>query len=78
MSATTILLDLINGYKTYSASILLVVTGVGAILSKNYSPGVSDVLNGLAVIFAGVAAAGLRHSVDKVPSGVLEAAGRHD
>ena len=51
MSASTIILDLINGYKTYSAAILTIVTGVGAILSKNYSQGVTDILQALTLIF---------------------------
>ena len=39
MNASTILLDLINGYKTYSAAILTIVTGVGAILVQELQSG---------------------------------------
>lgn len=78
MNVSSILLDLINGYKTYSAAILTIVTGVGAILSKNYSQGVADIMQALTLIFGGAAVVGLRHAVAKVPTGVLEAAGRHD
>ncbi len=78
MNASTILLDLINGYKTYSASILTIVTGVGAIMSKNYSQGVADILQALTVVFGGTAVVGLRHAVAKVPTSVLDAAGRHE
>ena len=53
MNVSTILLELINGYKTYSAAILTIVTGVGAILSKNYSQGVADIMQALTVIFGG-------------------------
>jgi hypothetical protein len=78
LNVSTILLDAINGYKTYSAAILTVVTGISAIVSKNYSPGIADVLQGLTMIFGGAAAVGLRHAVAKVPTGVLDAAKRHD
>jgi hypothetical protein len=78
MTASTILLDLINGYKTYSAAILTVVAGVGAILSKNYSQGATDILQALTLIFGGTTVVGLRHAVAKVPTGVLDAARRHN
>jgi hypothetical protein len=78
MSTATMLLDLINGYKTYSAAILTIVTGVGAILSKNYSQGVADILQALTLIFGGASVVGLRHAVAKVPTRVIDAAaGNH-
>jgi hypothetical protein len=77
MNASTILLDLINGYKTYSAAILTIVTGVGAILSKDYNQGVTDILQALTLIFGSASVVGLRHAVAKVPTGVFEAAGRN-
>lgn len=77
MSASTLLLEVINGYKTYSAAILTIVTGVGAILSKNYSQGATDILQALALIFGGASVVGLRHAVAKVPTGVLDAASQH-
>jgi hypothetical protein len=78
MSASTAILDLINGYKTYSAAILTVVTGVGAILSKNYSQGVTDILQALTLIFGGATVVGLRHAVAKVPASVFDAAGQNN
>jgi hypothetical protein len=78
MNVTTALVDLVNGYKTYSAAILSIVAGVGAILSKNYSQGATDILHALTLIFGGAAIVGLRHAVAKVPTEVLEAAGQHD
>jgi hypothetical protein len=78
MNASTILLDLINGYKTYSAAILTTVTGVGAILSKDYNQGVTDILQALTLIFGSASVVGLRHAVAKVPTGVFEAAGRNN
>jgi hypothetical protein len=71
-----ILLDLVNGYKTHAAAILMVVTGVGAILSKNYNGGATDILQALTLIFGGTAVVSLRHAVEKVPSGVIDAAKR--
>jgi hypothetical protein len=76
MNVSATLLNLINGYKTYAAAILTIVTGVGAILSKNYGPGITDILQGLTLIFGGATVVGLRHAVAKVPTRVLEAAGR--
>lgn len=74
MNASTILLEVINGYKTYSAAILTIVTGIGAILSKNYSQGATDILQALTLIFGSASVVGLRHAVAKVPTGVLDAA----
>ena len=70
MNATKVLLELINGYKTYSAAILTIVTGIGAILSKNYSQGVADIMQALTLISGGAAVVGLRHAVAKVPTEV--------
>jgi hypothetical protein len=78
MNVSTILLDLINGYKTYSAAILTVVTGVGAIVSKNYSQGVTDILQAVTLIFGGTTVVSLRHAVAKVPTNVIDVAKRHD
>jgi hypothetical protein len=78
MNFSTVLLEIINGYKTYSAAILTIVTGVGAIVSKNYSQGIADIMQALTVIFGGTAVVGLRHAVAKVPTGVLDAAKSHD
>lgn len=78
MKATTVLLELINGYKTHAAAILMIVTGVGAILTKNYSEGATDILQALSTVFAGGAVMSLRHSVAKVPGAVLDAASSHN
>jgi hypothetical protein len=69
MNTTTLLLEAINGYKTYSAAILAIVTGVGAILSKNYGGGATDILQALTLILGGASVVGLRHAVAKVPPG---------
>jgi hypothetical protein len=78
MNVTAILLEVINGYKTYSAAILTIVAGVSAILSKNYSQGATDVLQAVALVSGGVSVVGLRHAVAKVPTGVIVAATQHN
>jgi hypothetical protein len=74
MSTTSVLLQVISGYKTYAAAILMVVAGVGSILAKHYNTDVADHLQSLAVIYAGVAIVSLRHAIAKVPMGVLDEA----
>jgi hypothetical protein len=61
----SILLSVINGYKTYASVILAIVTGVGLILSKDYAPGITDILQALLVVFGGASIASLRHAVAK-------------
>jgi hypothetical protein len=65
MKIATVLLDLINGYKTYSAVILAVVSGLGQILTKNYAGGLNEIFQGLTLVFGGAAVVGLRHAVAK-------------
>ena len=72
------ILTLISGYKTYSASIAMVLTGLAAIVSKNYSGGATDIFQALTLAFGGAAVVSLRHSVAKVPTDVLEEAGKHE
>jgi hypothetical protein len=66
MNWVAFLLAAINGYKTYSAVILAVASGLGMILTKNYSGGVSDILQALTLVFGGASVAGLRSAVGKV------------
>jgi hypothetical protein len=63
MNWITLLLGLINGYKTYSSVILTIVSGLGMILTKNYGGGVSEILQALTLVFGGASVAGLRHAV---------------
>ena len=72
------LLVLINGYKTYSAVILAIVSGLGMILAKNYDAGITQILEALLLVFSGASVVGLRHAVAKVPTGVIAAASRHE
>jgi hypothetical protein len=63
---SAVLLRLIDGYKTYASVILAIVSGLGMILSKNYSEGLSQIFQALAVVFGGAGVAGLRHAVSEV------------
>jgi RsiW-degrading membrane proteinase PrsW (M82 family) len=66
MNPISLALNLINGYKTYSSVILTVASGVGMIATKNYSEGLSQILQGLTMVFGGASVASLRHAVAKV------------
>ena len=66
MNPTALLLDMINGYKTYSSVILTIVSGLGMILTKNYVGGVSEIFQALTLIFGGASIVGLRHAVAKL------------
>lgn len=65
MNVAATILKLINGYKTYSSVILAVVSGIGLILSKDYSGGVSTIFQALTVFFSGTTVVGLRHAIAK-------------
>lgn len=60
MTYAALLLTLINGYKTYSSVILAIVAGVGMILTKNFSGGLSSIFQALTLIFGGASIVGLR------------------
>jgi hypothetical protein len=66
MNVSTVVLDLINGYKTYASAILAVASGLGMILAKNYEGGVAEILQALTVVFSGATVVSLRHAVSKV------------
>jgi hypothetical protein len=66
MNVIVILLNLINGYKTYASVILAIVSGLGMVLSKNYSAGLAQIFQALLVLFGGAAVASMRHAVAKV------------
>ena len=59
-------LKMINGYKTYASVILAIVSGSGLVLSKNYSQGLTQILQSVFVLFSGASVASLRHAVSKV------------
>lgn len=64
MKIVPILLELINGYKTYSAVILAVVSGLGLILTKDYAGGLNEIFQALTLVFGGAASL----SVSATPS----------
>ncbi len=66
MNRIAVLLGLIKGYKTYSAVILAVVSGVGMILTKDYGGGVSEILQALTLAFGGASIAGVRGAVGQL------------
>jgi hypothetical protein len=66
MSVILFVLNLINGYKTYAAVILAIVSGLGMILSKNYSQGLTQVFQALLLLFGGASAVSMRHAIAKV------------
>jgi multidrug transporter EmrE-like cation transporter len=78
MNVVNVLLSLINGYKTYAAVILAIVSGLGLILVKNHDGGIVQICQALLLVFAGASVVGLRHAVAKVPIGVIDAASRRD
>jgi hypothetical protein len=58
-------LNLVNGYKTYAAAGLTAITGVGAILAKNYSGGFADILNAATLVFGAATVVGMRAAIAK-------------
>jgi hypothetical protein len=66
MKTVTILLRLIDGYKTYASVIMTVVSGLGMILSRDYGGGLNQIFQALTVTFGGASVAGMRHAVSKV------------
>lgn len=65
MAVFALLLKLINGYKTYASVIMMIVSGLGMILSKNYSEGLAQIFQALLVLFGGASLVSLRHAVTK-------------
>ncbi len=66
MNVILVVLKLVNGYKTYASVILAIVSGLGLVLSKNYSQGLTQVFQSLLVLFSGTSVVSLRHAVSKV------------
>ena len=63
MKLNNLVIKLINAYKTYASVILTIVSGLGMILSKQYSDGISEVFQGLVILFSGASVASLRHEM---------------
>ncbi len=73
MTVISVLLNLINGYKTYASVILAIVSGLGMVLSKNYSQGLAQIFQALLVFFSGASLVGMRHAVAKVQAQIEDA-----
>jgi hypothetical protein len=65
MNIVKVLLELINGYKTYSTVILAMVSGLGMILTKHYDTGICEICQAVLVVCGGASVVGLRHAVAK-------------
>jgi hypothetical protein len=65
MNSISILVRLMNGYRTYSAAILAVLSGFAAIMCEKRGSELRAVLQTLAWILTGAAIFGLRHAVAK-------------
>jgi hypothetical protein len=53
-------------YQAHSPAILAIVSGLGMILTKNYSGGLSEILQALTIVFGGASVVGLRNAVDSL------------
>jgi hypothetical protein len=69
MKAIAVLLQLVNGYKTYASVFMAIASGIGMILSKNYSEGLTQIFQALLLLFGGASVASVRHAVAKVDPG---------
>jgi hypothetical protein len=70
MSVITVFLNLVNGYKTYASVIMAIVSGLGLVLSKNYTGGLTQIFQSLLILFGGASIAGMRHAVAKLSAQV--------
>ncbi len=66
----TLLLKLINGYKTYASVILAIVSGLGLILAQNYAGGLTQIFQALLLVFGGASVVSMRHAVAKLDAKV--------
>jgi hypothetical protein len=67
---STILVNLLNGYKTYASAILAVVSGLGLILTQNYAGGLTQIFQSLLLIFGGASVVSMRHAIAKLDTKV--------
>lgn len=69
MNFLAFLAALLNGYKTYSAVILMIASGLAELLARHYDSGLQTLFEAAKLISAGGAVASLRQAVGK-PSDV--------
>ncbi len=65
MSTLALVIQLLNASKQYAPVIAAVASGIGMILSKNYSEGVSTIFQALTLVFSGASVASLQNTVSK-------------
>lgn len=72
MSVTTILVALFGAVKACLPVILAVASGLGMILTKGMSWGISEVFQGLTMVFSGVSLVGIKNAVVSEVSALLK------
>lgn len=65
-------------YVKYGPTVVAIATGAALIAAKDYGPGVTMILQALLAASVGTSALQLHAAVHAVPTGVLDAARRHD
>ena len=59
MTFFSVALAVLDNYKVYAPVVLTVVSGLGEILTKNYSGGIASIFQALTVVFGGATVATL-------------------
>jgi len=65
LSTLTAILQLAKAARQYAPAIAAVSSGIGMILSKNYSEGLSTIFQALTLVFSGATAVSLQGAVSK-------------
>jgi hypothetical protein len=65
MSTLSAILQVVKAAKQYAPAIAAVASGVGMILSKNYSEGLSTIFQALALVFSGATAVSLQNAASR-------------
>jgi hypothetical protein len=70
MNVAVLLLQAVSLLKAHPSTILAIVSGIGMILSKNYSEGASQIFQALLVLFGGSTVVGLQSSLTRTQAQV--------
>jgi uncharacterized protein (DUF697 family) len=66
MKLATLVLEIVDGHKTYAATALAVVAGLGVVLTgRDADPSARELLQALTLVSGGAAVAGLRHAISQ-------------
>ncbi|APW59235.1 hypothetical protein [Paludisphaera borealis] len=65
MSTVALVIQFLNASKQYAPVIAAVASGVGMILSKNYSGGINTIFQALTLVFSGATVVSLQNAVAK-------------